>query len=223
MEVSPRRRDLTRLGVSTLTGATGIATLQYLAANGLTSSDVNVVPLGSVPNQLAALISGRLDAALLSYPFYQSAAAAGGLHRIGDAPAPPVIIAAATDWAKTNHNTIMAYLKGNTEGLVAYATDRTAALPVLARLLRLNLDDATQSATVKEGYQLYHASYTPYQQCAKETFNELVPYLTPDAQATLNKPVQYIDNSYLQELAGSSFYTKLTKKYGAFPGIPPAA
>jgi len=115
---------------------------------------------------------------------------------------------------------IFAYLKGNAEGLVAYATDRTAALPALAKLLRLNLDDPAQSATVKEGYQLYHASFTPYQQCAKDTFDELVPYLTPEAQATLDKPAKFIDNSYLQELAASDFYTKLTKKYGAFPGIP---
>jgi ABC-type nitrate/sulfonate/bicarbonate transport system substrate-binding protein len=208
------------IGVSTLTGATGVATLKYLDANGLSSSDVNLVPLGSVPNQLAALVSGRLDAALLSYPFYQTASAAGGLHKIGESLPGPTIIVAASDWAKTNHNTIVAYLKGNTEGLVAYETDRNAALPVLAKLLRLNLDDATQGATVKEGYQLYHASFTPYQECTKETFNELVPYLTPDAQATLEKPAKFIDNSYIQELAASGFYAKLTKKYGAVSGLP---
>jgi ABC-type nitrate/sulfonate/bicarbonate transport system substrate-binding protein len=208
------------VGVSTLTGATGVATLKYLDANGVKPSDVNIVPLGSVPSQLAALTSGRLDAALLSYPAYQSAAAAGGLHKIGDAPLAPNIYVADADWAKTHHNTIVAYLKGNTEGLVAYATDRTAALPVLAKLLRLNLDDPTQGATVKEGYQLYHAAYTPIHECEKATFDEFVPYLTPEAQATLQKPGKFLDNSYLQELETSGFYAKLTKKYGAFPGIP---
>ena len=41
-------------------------------------------------------------------------------------------------------------------------------------------------------------------------------------QAALNKLARFIDNSYLQELETSGFYGKLTKKYGAFPGIPSA-
>jgi ABC-type taurine transport system substrate-binding protein len=208
------------IGVSGLTSSLGIATLQYLTANNMTASDVSIVPLGSVPNLVAALTSGRLDASLLSYPFYQTAAASGGLHKLGDAPAPPSVFVVSSDWAKTNHNTIIAYLKGNTEGLVAYATDRTAALPVLAKLLRLNLDDATQGATVREGYQLYHASFTPLHACTKSSFDAFVPYLTPEQQATLDKPGKFLDNSYLQEIAASDFYTKLTKKYGAFPGLP---
>jgi ABC-type nitrate/sulfonate/bicarbonate transport system substrate-binding protein len=208
------------IGVTGLTSSLGISTLQYLTANKMTASDVTIVPLGSVPNLLAALTSGRIDASLLSYPSYVSAAASGGLHKVGDAPAAPNIYVASTDWAKANHNTIVSYLKGNTEGLVAYATDRTAALPVLAKLLRLNLDDPVQGATVREGYQLYHASFTPIQECTKSSFDAFVPYLTPEQQATLEKPAKLLDNSYVQKLTATDFYAKLTKKYGAFPGLP---
>ena len=91
---------------------------------------------------------------------------------------------------------------------------------MLAKLLRLNLDDPTQGATVREGYQLYHASFTPPHQCTKSSFDEFLPYLTPEQQAALNKSAKFIDNSYLEELETSGFYAKLTKKYGAFPGIP---
>jgi ABC-type amino acid transport substrate-binding protein len=169
---------------------------------------------------LAALSAGRIDAALLSYPFYQSAASAGGLHKLADAPSSPNVYLADAAWAKANHNTIISYFKGNTEALLAYGNDRAAALPVLAKLLRLNLDDATQGNTVREGYQLYHAAFTPPHQCTKSSFDEFVPYLTPDQQAALDSAGKFLDNSYLQELETSGFYAKLTKKYGAFPGIP---
>ena len=101
--------------------------------------------------------------------------------------------------------------------MVAYATDRAAALPVLAKLLRLNLDDPTQGATVREGYQLYHASFTPIHECTKSTFDPFVPYLTPDQQATLDNPAKFLDNSYVKALAADGFFAKLTKKYGALP------
>ena len=169
---------------------------------------------------VAALTSGRIDAGLLSYPFYQTASASSGLHKLADAPSSPNVYLADAEWAKSNRNTITAYLKGNTEALVAYAADRAGALPVLAKLLRLNLDDPTQGATVREGYQLYHASFTPPHQCTKSSFDEFLPYLTTEQQVALNKSAKFIDNSYLEELETSGFYTKLTKKYGAFPGIP---
>ena len=203
---------------SATTSSLGIATLQLLAANGMAADSVNIVPLGSVPNILAALTSGRIDAGLLSYPFYQTASTSGGLHKVGEAPANPNVYVVDDTWAKSNRNTIMAWLRGNTEGMVAYATDRDAALPVLAKLLRLNLDDPTQGATVREGYQLYHASFTPIHECTKSTFDPFLPYLTPDQQATVNNPAKFLDNSYRQGARFRRFFAKSPRSTGPFPG-----
>ena len=47
------------LGVTSLTSGLGIAPRKHLTTNGLKEADVTLVPLGSVPNALAALAASR--------------------------------------------------------------------------------------------------------------------------------------------------------------------
>ena len=190
-----------------------MSTVQFLQANKLAATDVTFVPLGSVPNIMAALIAGRIDAALLSYPYYETAAQEGGLHKLGESLAPPNAIAANSDWAKANHNTILAYLKGNTEGLAAYRTQKAKAIPVLAKFLRLSLDDPAQAATVEEGYKIYRDAWVPISPCDKTFLDSYIPFLPAEEQAKITKVSKLLDNSYIQELVDQGFYTKIADKY----------
>lgn len=53
-----------RIGISTFTGSIYTGTLLALKALGLTQSDVQLVPLGAVPNVASALLSGSVAAAV---------------------------------------------------------------------------------------------------------------------------------------------------------------
>ena len=209
------------LGITSATGSIYVNTLRFLHDNGLQESDVTLVPLTSIPNIMAALIAGRIDAGLLSYPYYQTAGQSSSLHKIGEVLSQGGSTVVRADWAKDNKNTIEAYLKGNVEGWAAYPVQATKAIPVLAKFLRLSLDDPTQQNTVEQSYRLYHPGWSALGPCTADVFTPYEPYLTPEERALLKKPEKLIDNQYVQDLIDSGFYAKIKKKYepsGTLPG-----
>jgi ABC-type nitrate/sulfonate/bicarbonate transport system substrate-binding protein len=208
------------LGITSATGAIYVTTLRFLEANGLEEKDVTLVPLMSIPNIMAALISNRIDAGLLSYPYYQTAGQQTNLHKIGDAYSQGSSTIVRADWAKENENTIVAYLEGNIEGWAAYPVQASKAIPVLAKFLRLSLDDPTQQNTVEQSYRLYHPGWTALGPCTSEIFEQYAPYLAPEERALIKKPDKLIDNQYVQQLVDSGFYAKIKKKYEPSSALP---
>jgi NitT/TauT family transport system substrate-binding protein len=104
------------IGVSTLGSITQIAAFLFLDKYGLKPTDVQFAAAGSVPNVLAALQAGRVDAGVMSFPAYGTAAQDPNLRKVGDAPTPPTATIVLSSWAKSNRNTILAYLRAFTEG-----------------------------------------------------------------------------------------------------------
>jgi ABC-type nitrate/sulfonate/bicarbonate transport system substrate-binding protein len=209
------------IGTTSIGSAHEVSGEQFLAKHGVKASQVTFVPLGSVPNILAALESGRIDAGLLSYPFYASAAKLPTLHQLGVSPVPTGLTVVNSGWAKKNKNTILAYLKGTNTGLAAYATDQKAALPVLAGLLSLNLSDPTQAATVLAGYKVYQPPATaPITSCTTAALKPYLPFLTAAEQAKVKNLSKVVDNSYVNTLSSDGFYTQLAKKYGKIASFP---
>jgi ABC-type nitrate/sulfonate/bicarbonate transport system substrate-binding protein len=209
------------IGVTAIGSTTQISAEQYLAKHGLAPSDVQFVGVGSVPNVLAALQAGRIDAGILSYPSYGVAAQDSDLRKVGDAASVANATIVPSSWAKKNRNTILAYLRAFTEGWASYNTNETAALPVLAKFLNLNLDDPTQAATVKAGYDTYRApGVEPPAHCDASAATSILKFLTPEQRAILNRPKTLFDNQYTQALSAEGFYAKMRKKYGDVPGLP---
>jgi NitT/TauT family transport system substrate-binding protein len=208
-------------GVSTIGSVSQLSTELYLDKHGLAPSDVQFVALGSVPNVLAALQSGRIDAGILSYPSYGTASQDSSLRKIGDAPSVASATVVLSSWAKKNRNTILAYLRAFTDGWASYNTNEAAALPVLAKFLNLNLDDPTQAAMVKAGYDTYKApGVPPPGRCDVSVATSILKFLTPQQRAVLNRPKTLFDNEYIQALSTDGFYAKMRKKYGDVPGLP---
>jgi NitT/TauT family transport system substrate-binding protein len=209
------------IAVSSLGSVTQISALIFLEKYGLKPTDASFIGAGSVPNALAALQAGRVDAAVLSFPSYGTASQDSELHKIGDAPSPPTTTVVLSSWAKNNKNTIKAYLRAFTDGWASYNTNERAALPTLAKLLNLNLDDATQAATVKQGYAVYKAPGTqPPSDCQLSDATGYLKFLTPEQRAVLNRPKSLFNNDYVNALRQEGFYAKIKKKYGAVPGLP---
>lgn len=211
------------IGTTALNSGHELAEQHWLLANGVNPSQVHFVALGSVPDILAGLKSGSIAAGGLSYPVWEGAVTDSKLHLIGDAHVPPSSWVVSAKWAKSNQNTILAYLKGSIEGFYAYYAYKSGALPVLAKFLNLNLSDATDKAMVEQAYQTYlPPALQPITECASNWLSDWVfPYI-PASQRTAITSKQYgafIDDSYIQKLISSGFYQQMQQKYGAVKGF----
>jgi ABC-type nitrate/sulfonate/bicarbonate transport system substrate-binding protein len=204
-----------KVGVPSLGGAPQIAMQSYLVGKGLSPDAVTFVPLGSIPNVLAALTAGRVDAGLLSTPFNVKAEAAG-LPDLGYATGPPTPYIVNTRWAKSHPAQVTGLLKGFIEGTWAYQTHESDGLPVLAKWL--SLDPAKDQATLRRSFTAY---LPPVQQppgrCRVADFQPYVRFLPANQRAALTNLTPLIDNSYVDRLAEQHFYDQMKTTYGPLP------
>jgi ABC-type nitrate/sulfonate/bicarbonate transport system substrate-binding protein len=205
------------VGVPSLGGAPQVAMENYLGQNGLAADSVKFVALGSIPNVLTALTSGRVDSGLLSTPFNAKADKAG-LPDLGYATGPPTPYIVNTAWAKKNPQTVTNILKSLAEGSWSYQTNETEALPVLGKFLGLDPSNAGDLATLKKSFAAYLPPVqAPVGRCRAQDFTPFVKYQPAAEQSALANLSGLFDNSYIDALGQSGFYTGLQKTYGPLP------
>ncbi len=212
------------IGTTALGSGHELAEEVWLERNGVNPSQVKFVPLGSVPDILAALQSGAIAAGGLSYPVWTSAQTDPHLHLLGLAPLPPSPDVVNSQWAKGNSGTIIAYLEGSIEGFYSYVTNQKAALPVLAKFLNLSLSDAADKAVVLKGYQTYLPPATqPLTACPSNYLNaDVLPYIPAAERVQISHdPNGFVNTSYLGTVIKAGFYTKMQSAYGVIKGFTP--
>jgi ABC-type nitrate/sulfonate/bicarbonate transport system substrate-binding protein len=212
------------IGTTALGSGHELAEEVWLVKNGVNPSQVKFVPLGSVPDILAALESGSIAAGGLSYPVWASAQTDPHLHFLGLAPIPPSPDVVNSQWAKGNANTIVAYLEGTIEGFYSYVTNEKAALPVLANFLNLNLSVPADKAEVVKGYETYLPPATqPLTACPSDYLKaDVLPYIPAAEGAEIGHDASgFVNTSYLNTVIDNGFYTKLQSEYGAIKGFTP--
>jgi ABC-type nitrate/sulfonate/bicarbonate transport system substrate-binding protein len=209
----------TSVGVPSLDGAPQFAMDYFSSSHGTDPSKLTFIPLGSIPNVLAALESNRIDVALLSTPFNLKAAAAG-FTDLGYAVGPPTPYVVNTSWAAKNGATITNWIEAFDQGTWAYVTDKKAAEAELAKFLDLNPANAADAKTLAASYNNYQPPVTePLGECRASSFTPYVKYFPAAEQAQLKNLGSLIDNQYIDQLWKSGFYTKLQSQYGAVPGL----
>jgi ABC-type nitrate/sulfonate/bicarbonate transport system substrate-binding protein len=209
----------TSVGVPSLDGAPQFAMDYFSSQQGTDPSKLTFTPLGSIPNVLAALESGRIDVALLSTPFNLKAAAAG-FQDLGYAVGPPTPYVVNTSWAQKNGATITNWIEAFVQGTWAYLTDKQAAEAELAKFLKLNPANAADAKTLAASWSNYLPPVTePLGECTAASFEPYVKYFPASEQAQLKNLNGLVDNQYIQQLWNSGFYASMQSKYGAVPGL----
>jgi ABC-type nitrate/sulfonate/bicarbonate transport system substrate-binding protein len=209
----------TSVGVPSLDGAPQFAMDYFSSTHGTDPSKLTFTPLGSIPNVLAALESGRIDVALLSTPFNLRAAAAG-FTNLGYAVGPPTPYVVNTSWAKTNGATITHWIEAFVQGTWAYLTDKQAAEAELAKFLKLNPANAADAKTLTASWNNYLPPVTePLGECTAASFAPYVKYFPASEQSQLKNLNGLVDNQYVEQLWSSGFYASMQSKYGAVPGL----
>ncbi len=203
-----------RIGVSQIGDAPYNYTVGLLAKFGLTPKDVEWVPIGTdVNGRAAALVSGRVDATMLTAPVYfkyeqQGYKVLANTSDYDDIYAPTVYVFKKTTLA-SNPKLAELFLKAHAEAIKRLYDDKAFAVKTY---LKYNpMDDPADVARV---YDLY----------TKANTYERVPYITaPAVQYIIDHPVdaqagaqlrafdfrKVIDNAMVDRLVKDGFFEQL--------------
>src|SRR6266550_1229810 len=202
VQLKNKKVGVTRLGGST-DWALDAALKQWNLERG---RDLIVMQTGGMPEGLAALIAGALDAVVLSPPSNFKAMKAG-MHELVDVgqlgivfPNTPLLT--TKTFIKSNRDTTLRFLRGFTQGLNRLRTDKEFSMKVLSKYTKV-----TDTETLAQLHQTYGVRYSgdriPYVRV--EGVDEILKR-TPGKEAREAKAGEFIDNSLLKELEQSGWF-----------------
>ena len=196
-----------KVGVTRLGGSTDWALDAALKQWGLERGrDLIVIQTGGMPEGLAALVSGALDAVVLSPPSNFRAVKAG-MHELVDVGQlgivfPNTPLSTTKSFIRSNRDTALRFLRGFTQGLHRLRTDKEFSMKVLSKYTKVT--DAETLAQLRQTYGVrYSGDRIPYVRA--EGVDEILKR-TPGKEAREAKAVEFIDNSLLKDLDQSGWF-----------------
>jgi NitT/TauT family transport system substrate-binding protein len=139
---SPQDLKGKKIGVTNFGGSTYTAALQAFRIWGLKPDDATFLQLSEVPNILAALQSGQIDAGVVSPPTNSRARKAGFKELINLAvDGPPYLsvgLAATGSFISTHRDVLIRFIKAYARGLHRFKTDRKFAMQAINKFLKLS-------------------------------------------------------------------------------------
>jgi NitT/TauT family transport system substrate-binding protein len=191
------------LGIATFGSLNDSLTRYALQRHGLTPErDVNMIQAGSTANCYQGLISGRLDATILSAPYSWNAQAAGMTTLGTEAKEvavnwPTQCFSAKKQFISDNPNTITALLRAHVAAIRLARSDKAFAAHVLGD--RLKLPEADCARAIGENMQWYDERGRLPQDRYMKVFWEI------EESAGLVKaplePARFLDTRYIDSFA----------------------
>lgn len=196
-----------KVGVTRLGGSTDWALDAALKQWGLERGrDLIVIQTGGMPEGLAALTSGALDAVVLSPPSNFRAQKAG-MHELADVGQlgivfPNTPLSTTRSFIKSNRDMVLRFLRGFTQGLNRLRADKEFSMKVLSKYTKV-----TDPETLAQLHQTYGVRYSgdriPYVRA--EGVEEILKRI-PGKEAREAKAGEFIDNSLLKELEQGGWF-----------------
>jgi NitT/TauT family transport system substrate-binding protein len=182
--------------------------LQRLGLNA--AKDVTLVQIGTIPERLSALESGKVQAAMLNAPD-NFRAQKRGLYKLVEVRIPYQGIGVGTTRAfiRENPDVVRRYVKSQIEAVHRVKTDREAGIKVLAKYLGIQdrevLEKAYDDAITDE-------KLPPKQYPSLEGIKKILePLAENDPKAKAAKPEDFADMRFVKELDDSGFIDELYK------------
>jgi NitT/TauT family transport system substrate-binding protein len=170
--------------------------------------DVTWLSIGTPPERLQALASGRVDAADLSYPTDVQAQRLG--YRVlwdarKEVVYPSMSVVTRRKTVQEDRDTVMRMLKSHIEGIAYLKTHKEFSMKVLSKYLRTNDQDLLEGS-----YAIFKEDFisTPYPiMKGLEATYEYVAATRPEIRS--RKPEEFMDPGLVAELDKSGFIKKL--------------
>ena len=182
--------------------------LQRLGLNPV--KDVTLLQIGTIPERLSALDSGKVQAAMLSSPD-NFRGQKRGLYNLMAVRLPYQGIGVATTRTiiRENPDVVRRYIRSQIEAVHRLKTDREAGMRVLAKYLALQDKEILQKA-YDDGVtdEILPAKQYPTVEGIKKI---LEPLAETDPKAKAAKPEDLVDMRFIKELDESGFVNELYK------------
>ncbi len=195
-----------KVGVTRLGGSTDWALDAALKQWGLERSQITVIQTGGMPEGLAALTAGAIDAVVLSPPSNFRAAKAG-MHELEDVGQlkitfPNTPLSTTRSFIRTNRDSSLRFMRGFSQGLQRLRGDKEFSVRVLSKYTKV-----TDAETLSQLHQTYAMRFSgdriPFVRL--ESIDEILKR-TPGKEAREAKAGDFVDNSLLQELDKSGSF-----------------
>ena len=177
---------------------------------GLNAKDVTLVQIGTIPERLSALESGKVQAAMLNAPD-NFRAQKRGLYSLVEVRVPYQGIGVGTTrtFIRDNPDVVRRYVKSQVEAVHRLKTDREAGIKVLGKYLNIQdrevLEKAYDDAITDE-------KLPPKQYPSLEGIKKILePLGEADPKAKAAKPEDFVDMRFIKELDDSGFIDELYK------------
>jgi NitT/TauT family transport system substrate-binding protein len=199
-----------KLGLSRLGSNSHYFVIQALRQNGMAPADVTFIQTGGQVENLAALLTGNVDAATMTGPSGGTRAAAQGFRYVVYGPDLQIPFAAATLITKRSvlnarGPVIEKFVRVTAEAMKILFKDKELTYKVLAKQLRISdrkLLDAAYDEEIK--------ALEPRLEFKNEAFQAIIDETaTVDPRAKKIKPQDLIDRRYLDGMQKSGFFDKL--------------
>ena len=190
-------------------GSNDLALQLALKEWGMKSSDVQVVIGGDAPTRLGALMSGRMDATILSPPHLTIAVKSGYrvLADMGDMSAnfTQSSLYVKGSALKENRDRVKRFVRAYSEAIHAIKTDRDRTMRVFASRMRVDDPD-----TVKSTYEYFAPRFSLPPRVNLEGVRDTIRFYAEQNADFKNRTAEeFIDHSVLDELEKEGFFEKL--------------
>ena len=204
------------IGISRFGGVNDSILRFLLPKLGLTlGKDVTVRQVGGLPERLAALESGQIQASIFNPPV-SLIAQKRGFNILGDVASLGMLyqhtcVATTKKFIQTNQDIVRRYVKSQIEAVHRLKTDRQTGIKVLTKYIR-GLSD--QEIVVKAYDQAIADNKMPRKQYPTlEGIKSILEDLgESDPKARAAKPEDFVDMRFVQELDQSGFIDKLYRR-----------
>lgn len=175
-------------------------------------ADVAFLQFGNQSNRLAAIETGRADAAIVTPPMTLQARKMGFPLLIDSSklgiPYSSLMFVARKSYLAKNREDTRNFVRAMIEGIHRYKADKEFSLKVLSRYMKIS-----DREVLEENFREYDFPLKPYP--AKEYFELPIQEVGKKEPAVLKEnPERFADPSIIKELDASGFIDKLTKEYG---------
>jgi NitT/TauT family transport system substrate-binding protein len=199
-----------KLGLSRLGSNSHYFVIQALRKSGVEPNEANMIQTGGQVENLAALLSGNVDAATMTGPSGGTRAAAQGFRYVVYGPDLHIPFAAAAlitrrSMLNARGPAIEKFVRATAEAMKILFLDKELTYKVLAKQLRIS-DRKLLDAAYDEEIKVLE----PRLEFKNEAFQAIIDETGKvDARARKVKPQDLVDRRYLDALQKSGFFDKL--------------
>ncbi len=207
LDLKGKKIGITRIGSSTHT-----ATMYVVEKAGLNPGDYTLLPLLEVPNIYTALVSGQIDAGVLSPPTNSRAKKAGMVElqnlAIDGPEFPSTTIATTRAFVKANPDAVRRFIRAIGEAYHVFKSNRQIGLKALQKY-----SGVKEADILEDTYNQFSQAFDPIPYVSKAGMTALLASMgEKDPKVRQLKLDDIMDMRYVAEVEREGFFKKLAAR-----------